>query len=58
MLDYITVHWQEFSAMGAALMVLGGVIVKLTPTKTDDKWWQAITSFLGKKSQATEQPDS
>lgn len=50
MADYVTAHWAEFSAMGAALIALGGIIVKLTPTKTDDKWWRAFMSAIGRKA--------
>lgn len=30
----------------AAALALGGLIVKATPTKTDDKWFQAAKGFF------------
>lgn len=38
----------EINAIIAGAMVLGGVIVKLTPTKTDDKWWRKIKGLFGR----------
>jgi hypothetical protein len=29
-------------ALAGVAAVLGGIVVKLTPTKTDDAWWSAI----------------
>ena len=49
MFEFITENMAEVTALGAALMVLGGIIVKLTPTKKDDEWFQAIKSVFGKK---------
>ena len=31
----------------ATLMALGGAVVKLTPTKTDDAWFQALKRAFG-----------
>jgi hypothetical protein len=49
MMDFILQHWAEFSAAGGALLVIGGIIVKLTPTKTDDKWWRGVMRALGRE---------
>lgn len=39
----------EVAAMGGALLTVGGIIVKLTPTKTDDAWWAALMKALGRR---------
>ena len=46
-------YWVQIVAIILAAGILGGLIVKLTPTKTDDVWWQKyivpILNFLKKK---------
>jgi len=39
---YISAHQGEFMALGAAIMAAGGIVVKLTPTKKDDEWWEQL----------------
>jgi hypothetical protein len=39
----------EIMAIAAGSMVLGGLIVKLTPTKVDDEWWTKLMRLLGRK---------
>jgi hypothetical protein len=46
-IEFIRIHMAEFGAIGAALMVVGGLVVKITPTKTDDVWFQKITGWVG-----------
>lgn len=48
MFEFMTEHAAEFTALASALMVAGGIIVKLTPTKTDDKWWRGLMSMIGR----------
>ena len=38
----------------AAAGIVGGLVVKITPTKTDDKWWAAIKGAVVKKSKEEE----
>jgi hypothetical protein len=44
--------WSWFQANQAAMiglaMILGGLIVKATPTKVDDAWWQKIKGLFSK----------
>lgn len=47
MIEFITVNKVQLMSIVAAAMAIGGIIVKLTPTKTDDKWFQKIKSLLG-----------
>lgn len=47
-IEFVTLHSTEFAVIGAALLAVGGAIVKLTPTKTDDEWWQKLMSAIGK----------
>ncbi len=47
-LEFVTENMAEFSAIGIALLALGGAIVKMTPTKTDDAWWAALMKAIGK----------
>jgi len=49
MIEFMTEHWAEFAALGSALLAVGGIIVKLTPTKKDDEWYQKIKSIFSKK---------
>jgi predicted phage tail protein len=47
MFEWITAnHTNLLAAVGAA-MALGGILVKLTPTKKDDEWYQKIKGALG-----------
>ena len=39
----------QFVAIFAAIAALGGAIVKLTPTKKDDEWYEAIMRALGRR---------
>ena len=48
MIEFLTEHSAEFVTIGGLLMALGGVIVKLTPTKKDDDWYQKIKSVFKK----------
>lgn len=47
-MDWIVEHWEQLAAIASAAMVLGGLIVKLTPTKTDDKWFRKLKGLLPK----------
>ena len=46
----MTLDTNQIGMIVTAALVLGGVIVKLTPTKKDDQWWEAIKSAVGKGS--------
>ena len=37
MTEFLTTNWFWLAPM---LLTIGGVIVKATPTKVDDIWWQ------------------
>lgn len=47
MIQFIMDNQEAVMAIVAAAGVLGGLIVKLTPTKTDDKWYQKIKGMFG-----------
>lgn len=46
-------YWPQILAIILAAGTLGGLIVKITPTKKDDAWWQKfivpILNFFKKK---------
>lgn len=46
MIEFIT---ENQAVLIAIAMLVGGLIVKLTPTKVDDAWFQKIKALLGKK---------
>ena len=46
--EYISANSVEFTALGAALLTVGGIVVKLTPTKADDIWWQKLMKAIGR----------
>lgn len=48
MIEYISEHWVEFSALGAAAITAIGIIVKLTPSEEDDKVWAKFLKLIGK----------
>ena len=50
MMEWISENQSQVMAIVAAAGVLGGLVVKLTPTKTDDKWWAALMGMFGRKS--------
>ena len=47
-IEYFAENQEQLLALGAALMVLGGIIVKMTPTKVDDAWFKKIKGWFGK----------
>lgn len=47
--EWISQNQAQVAAIAAAAGVLGGLIVKLTPTKTDDKWFAALMSLFGRR---------
>ena len=51
-LNYITANMAEFTALGAALLAAGGIIVKLTPTEKDNEWWSALMKAIGRAKNA------
>ena len=48
-IDFIMANQASFVALGAALLTAGGIVVKLTPTKADDAWWEALMRQLGRR---------
>lgn len=48
-LGYIMENQAQFAVIGASLLALGGAIVKITPTKKDDEWYEAIMRALGRR---------
>ena len=46
--DFIMENQASFVAIFGGLMVIGGVIVKLTPTKVDDAWMEKIKGLASK----------
>ena len=49
MIEYLAEHSVELAALGAGLITIGGIIVKLTPTKKDDEWWKKLMKAIGKE---------
>jgi len=47
MVEFIMVNKLQLMSIIASAMAIGGIIVKLTPTKVDDKWFQKIKTLLG-----------
>lgn len=47
MIDFIMANKDQLMPIVLAAIVLGGLIVKITPTKTDDAWFKKVTTFLG-----------
>ena len=47
MIDFIVANKDQLVSIVLAAMALGGLIVKITPTKVDDAWFKKIKSFLG-----------
>ena len=43
MAEYIASNWYWILPL---VGVVGGAVVKLTPTKTDDIWWEKIKSIF------------
>jgi len=47
MIEFILANKEHLMSIVLASAALGGLIVKLTPTKVDDAWFKKIKSFLG-----------
>lgn len=47
MIEFIMANKDQLMSIVLAAMALGGLIVKITPTKTDDAWFKKIKSFFG-----------
>jgi len=47
MIDFILANKDQLLGIVLVAAALGGLIVKLTPTKIDDGWYKKIASFLG-----------
>ncbi len=48
-LEYIMANQAQFAVIGASVLALGGAVVKLTPTKKDDAWYEAIMRAVGRR---------
>ena len=48
-LEYILANQGQFAVIGASVLALGGAIVKLTPTKKDDVWWEWLMTMIGRR---------
>ena len=46
-MDLSQLSQTELTAMITGLVILGGVIVKATPTKKDDVWWKKFKNMIG-----------
>jgi hypothetical protein len=46
LLTFITVHWVDIVAVGAAAHALALVIVNLTPSETDNKVYNKVYKFI------------
>ncbi len=44
--NWITSNWTEIVAAIGAVIIAARVIVKLTPTNTDNEWLEKIIGFL------------
>jgi len=45
----MTLSAAEITALMAAFVTVGGIVVKLTPTKKDDEWWRALMRTIGRE---------
>jgi hypothetical protein len=45
-MEFLTQNWQTITAGVGALVMICRVIVKLTPTPTDDGWLSKVVSVL------------
>jgi len=48
MIEFIMANKDQLVSIIIASMALGGLIVKLTPTKADDAWFKKISTFFGR----------
>ena len=48
-LEYIMANQAQFAVIGASLLAFGGAVVKITPTKKDDAWYEAIMKAVGRR---------
>lgn len=44
----ILAHRGEIAQIIAAIIALGSIIVRFTPTLKDDNWWLPVVKFIGK----------
>jgi len=49
MIEYLASHPTESAAAFAGAIAFIGFIVKLTPTKKDDKLWRKLMQAIGKE---------
>ena len=47
-IEFVKSNLAAFTALGSALMLLGGLVVKATPTKKDDEWWKKGVGWIQK----------
>ena len=47
-MEWIGENQAALMGIVAAAATIGGIIVKLTPTKTDDKWFGVVMGWFGK----------
>ena len=48
-MEWISENMTALTGIVTAALTVGWLIVKLTPTKTDDKWFGVIMGLLGRK---------
>jgi len=48
MIEFIVSHWKEILQIYVGLIGVASIIVKLTPTLTDDNILKGIVKFTGK----------
>ncbi len=48
-LEFILANQAQFAVIFAAMAALGGAVVKITPTKKDDEWYEAIMRAAGRR---------
>ncbi len=48
-LEFILANQAQFVVIFAAMAALGGAVVKITPTKKDDEWYEAIMRAAGRR---------
>jgi hypothetical protein len=48
-MEWLLTNSNEVMALVGATGVIVGIVVKLTPTKVDDEWWQAIKGLLRRR---------
>lgn len=49
MIEFLKTNWPLITGIFAALIALGTAVVKITPTDSDNKWWDKwILGTLGR----------